>query len=859
MAKVLIIDGNSIIKNSFYGSPAMSKNNAMNSFFNLLFMSIKESKADSCIIAFDCENNSFRKNMDSQYKTVSENSDSSLAKQLSDIKSILEQLSIPMVSKDGLEAIDIIGKIIDENPDNEYVVLTCNQLVLQFVSDNVTVKLYELINGKAAYTQYNSETFLDKYGISGKEIIDLFSITGNLDNNIGGIEGFGINSASALLSEYKSLENIIENADEAKIIEAKDTLLLNKKLLTVKLDFELQIDNNLDIPVSLFTEKTLKLLSQYELLNVGQFFDESANTSEDNNITIINTIDQLEEYINSLKDKSIGAALACHEKTLYGAAVCDGSNTVYIPCEGFINQDYLCEKLNELVHTAHIYTIDLKSQIDFLGCDIDDNVDDLAIMAYLLNPLNNSYSFTDIAKEYSDKDYKNTAALAGKQSVAQLAADNNDILINICAAKANTAAISHDLIEKELCAKDMMEIYTSIERPVIYVLRSMEKEGIRVNREALKKYGDELVDKIVDLEEAIYNQAGMSFNINSPKQLGEVLFEKLMLPSGKKTKTGYSTSADVLEKLADEYPIVNDILEYRTLAKLKSTYADGLADYIQADERIHGTFNQTITATGRISSTEPNLQNIPIRMELGRKIRKVFIPREGCVFVDADYSQIELRLLAHMSADATLINAYKEDSDIHRITASKVFKIPFAEVTQAQRSNAKAVNFGIVYGISSFGLSRDLSISRKEAKEYIEEYFKTYPSIKKYLDGLVTDAKDKGYSMTMYGRRRPVPELASSNFMQRQFGERVAMNSPLQGTAADIIKIAMINVYKRLKNDGLKSRLILQIHDELLIETAYGEEDKVRQILNEEMTGAANLYVPLVIDIHSGNDWYEAK
>lgn len=395
--------------------------------------------------------------------------------------------------------------------------------------------------------------------------------------------------------------------------------------------------------------------------------------------------------------------------------------------------------------------------------------------------------------------------------------------------------------------------------PLVYTLYDMECEGIGAESEALRQYGEELVDKIQELETEIYTAAGEQFNINSPKQLGVILFEKLKLPYGKKTKTGYSTAADVLEKLAGDYPIVTKILEYRQLTKLKSTYADGLANYIGADGRIHSTFNQTITATGRISSTEPNLQNIPIRMELGRRIRKVFVPKEGCVFVDADYSQIELRVLAAISGDETLIGAYREAQDIHRITASQVFHIPFEEVTDLQRRNAKAVNFGIVYGISSFGLSQDLSITRKDAAQYIEKYFETYPGIKKFLDDTVENAKKAGYVTTMFGRRRPVPELKSSNFMQRSFGERVAMNAPIQGTAADIIKIAMIRVNDRLKAEHLGSRLILQIHDELLIETLEDEVEQVKQILQEEMQGAAQLSVKLEIDMHTGKNWYEAK
>lgn len=405
----------------------------------------------------------------------------------------------------------------------------------------------------------------------------------------------------------------------------------------------------------------------------------------------------------------------------------------------------------------------------------------------------------------------------------------------------------------------MYHLFEEIEMPLIFTLSDMEKAGILVDAKALKEYGTELGIKIEELEEQIYEGAGEKFNINSPKQLGVILFEKLQMPNGKKTKTGYSTAADVLEKLAPEYPLVAQILEYRQLAKLKSTYADGLANYIEEDGRIRSSFNQTITATGRISSTEPNLQNIPIRMELGRLIRKVFLPGEGCVFLDADYSQIELRVLAHMSGDEMLIQAYKEAQDIHAITASQVFHVPFEEVTPLQRRNAKAVNFGIVYGISSFGLSQDLSITKKEAEGYINSYFQTYPGIKTFLDGLVEQAKKDGCVTTMFGRKRPVPEISSSNFMQRSFGERIAMNSPIQGTAADIIKIAMIRVHDRLKEEGLQSRLVLQVHDELLIETVREEEAKVAQILEEEMKHAADLAVTLEIDMHTGENWYEAK
>ncbi len=423
---------------------------------------------------------------------------------------------------------------------------------------------------------------------------------------------------------------------------------------------------------------------------------------------------------------------------------------------------------------------------------------------------------------------------------------------------AGILAESKPVLEEKLKKTGQYNLFREIEMPLSRVLYHMEQEGALVKPQELKEYGDALTGRISELEESIWEKAGVHFNINSPKQLGEVLFGTMQLPGGKKTKTGYSTAADVLEKLAPEHPIIGEILEYRTLTKLKSTYADGLAAYIGEDNRIHTTFNQTITATGRISSTEPNLQNIPMRMELGRRIRKVFVPKEGFVLMDADYSQIELRVLASMSGDQQLIEAYQQDADIHRITASKVFHVPQDEVTSLQRRNAKAVNFGIVYGISSFGLSQDLSISKKEAAEYIEKYFETYPGIKAFLDECVQSAREKGYSVTMLGRRRPVPELSSDNFMQRSFGERVAMNAPIQGTAADIIKIAMVRVDERLRKEGFRSRLILQVHDELLVETAMEEIEQVREILSAEMRQAAKLSVELEIDLSYGDNWYDA-
>ncbi|MBO5071247.1 MAG: DNA polymerase I [Roseburia sp.] len=557
----------------------------------------------------------------------------------------------------------------------------------------------------------------------------------------------------------------------------------------------------------------------------------------------------------------------CACKAFMGLAIAFGEADIYYV---EANDELSCEHIRTMFinsQASGYTTLDLKPQLAYLGMQEKkvlgslsrENLFDNVIAAYLLNPIKNEYPYEDIAKDYANQMIPSRRDLLDKMTYERAAAEKPEEFLKCVCYTAYVALTSKAALLADLKETEMEELFRTIEMPLVFTLADMEKEGIIASAGALKEYGDKLAVRITELEKKIYEEAGEEFNINSPKQLGVILFEKLQMPNGKKTKTGYSTAADVLEHLAPDYPIVADILEYRQLTKLKSTYADGLAVYIGSDGRIHTSFNQTITATGRLSSTEPNLQNIPMRIELGRLIRKAFLPKEGFLFVDADYSQIELRVLAHLSGDEMLIDAYKQAQDIHRITASQVFHIPFDEVTDLQRRNAKAVNFGIVYGISSFGLSQDLSISRKEAADYIERYFETYPKIKTYLDGLVTQAKEKGYVTTMYGRRRPVPELSSSNYMQRSFGERIAMNSPIQGTAADIIKIAMIRVHDRLLEEGLKSRLILTVHDELLVETAIEEESEVTKILQEEMRGVADLSVMLEIDVHSGHDWYEAK
>jgi DNA polymerase-1 len=555
-------------------------------------------------------------------------------------------------------------------------------------------------------------------------------------------------------------------------------------------------------------------------------------------------------------------------------SVCTENETSeFILKQGFITDEYITGKISDICKEAYaggerlIASLNIKDVLPAFANGENHALDinirqevfaDIAVAAYLISPTNESYDNDTLASEYLGITIPSKAELFGKSTLSEAVMLSIDNLTKYACSKAYVAYAGWNAIRTRLEKINCMELFDTLEMPLLFVLSDMEQQGVRVDKQGLAQYGEMLAKDIAVLEKEIYDLAGEEFNINSPKQLGVILFEKLGMPCQKKTKSGYSTAADVLEKLAPDYPIVDKILNYRTMAKLKSTYADGLAVYIREDGRIHSKFNQTITATGRISSTEPNLQNIPIRMELGRQIRKVFIPKDGCVLLDADYSQIELRILAHMSGDEKLIEAYNMAEDIHRITASQVFGVPLDEVTPQQRRNAKAVNFGIIYGISSFGLSQDLSISKKEADSYIRQYFETYPSIKDYIDGLVSSAKEKGYSVTMYNRRRPIPELSSSNFMQRSFGERIAMNAPIQGTAADIIKLAMINVYNALKDGGYRSKLILQVHDELLVETYADEIEDVKKIISDGMKNAASLRVPLEIDLQQGNNWFEA-
>lgn len=883
MKKFVLIDGHSILNRAFYGVPELTNSeglhtNAVYGFLNIMFKILDEEKPDYLTVAFDLSAPTFRHKMYGGYKGTRKPMPHELVEQVPLIKEALTDMNVCVVTKEGYEADDILGTLAKRAEAEGMIVsvVSGDRDLLQLATDNIKIRIPKTKKGTTEIEDYNTAQVVETYGVTPVEFIDMKALMGDASDNIPGVPGIGEKTAGAIISKYHSIENAYEHVEELTPNKAKNNLKeyyeqaqLSKTLATININTPLEYSFENAGLSDMFTKDAYQLFKRLEFKSILSRFEKNVESYNDDELEksfkIIEDLSDAEKVFTAFgMADSVGIFMVPDKNNgLFAVALSrtgdsgDG-RTVYIPVGGFMTAEYLSDRTAELVHVLHengkkACFINLKEQLDFLPIAESDEAEDTALMAYLLNPLKDTYQYDDIARDFLGMLVKSRADIMGKA----LYEESDKAYICAC-YNAYTAARAYKVLEQRLENEDMAGLYENIEKPLVYALKEMESNGILVDKEGLIAYGDMLKERIAVVEKEVYELAGTQFNINSPKQLGEVLFGQMGLPGGKKTKTGYSTSADVLEKLAPEHPVVGKVLEYRQLTKLNSTYADGLLQYIGEDGRIHGKFNQTITATGRISSTEPNLQNIPIRMELGSRIRQVFIPKPGFVFLDSDYSQIELRILAHMSDDENLIAAYNSDEDIHRITASQVFNTPLNEVTKAQRSNAKAVNFGIVYGISSFGLSQDLSISKKEAAKYIEKYFETYPKVHEFLNGLVSSAKEKGYSVTMFKRRRPIPELSSSNFMQRSFGERVAMNAPIQGTAADIIKLAMIGVYHKLKELGLKSKLILQVHDELLIETAKDEVDIVKSILDEQMKNAARLSVALVVDTNEGSNWLEA-
>ncbi len=881
MSKLVLIDGHSILNRAFYGVPDLTNaaglhTNAIYGFLNILFKILDEESPDYLTVAFDVKAPTFRHEMFKEYKGTRKPMPEELREQVPVMKEVLQAMGIRIIEQAGYEADDLLGTIAKraEAEGIDVSLVSGDRDLLQIATDRIRIRIPKTKGGRTEIENYYAADVEAKYQVNPVQFIDLKALMGDTADNIPGVPKVGEKTATDLMVQFGSLDGIYEHIDEVtkksvkeSLIQNKDLAYLSRELATIKLDSPLTYTLEEARVGNFFNEASYILFKKLEFKNLLNKFEKGVSNEEISaSFHLVENLAEVEALFTRVlsdKDRQIGLKVvkeAGRHGELLGVALhLQEEGSFLVLKQGFLTEDYLKEKIALLGAQCRIATADIKSEYAYLQAQDTDRFFDVILAAYLLNPLKNDYTVEDIANEYLNLMLPEKGQAFGRLSFKDALNVKPEDFLKYCCFEAYVCAQAAVCLQQKLEETQMDRLMREIEMPLTLVLFSMEEEGIRVNPEALKDYGEALSGKITELEQEIYSEAGCEFNINSPKQLGEILFEKMGLPGGKKTKTGYSTAADVLEKLSGEYPVVKHILEYRGLTKLKSTYADGLAAYIEDENRIHSTFNQTITATGRISSTEPNLQNIPIRMELGRQIRKVFIPKDGYCFMDADYSQIELRVLASMSGDERLIEAYRSHADIHRTTASQVFHIPFEEVTDLQRRNAKAVNFGIVYGISSFGLSEDLSISRKEAAAYIEQYFETYPQVKQFIDSLVKDAKKNGYAVTLYGRRRPVPELFSSNFMQRSFGERVAMNSPIQGTAADIIKIAMIRVFERLKKEGLKSKLILQVHDELLIETALEEEEQVRMILEEEMVHASSLAVELEIDLHVGINWYEAK
>lgn len=882
--KILLVDGHSIINRAFYGVTDLTNSeglhtNAIYGFLNTLFKVLEEEKPDYLTVAFDVKAPTFRHQMYDAYKGTRKPMPAELHEQVPVLKDVLHAMGIATMEKAGLEADDLLGTVAkrSEALGMEVTVLSGDRDLLQLATEHIRIRLPKTKGGVTETENYNTQDVIDRYQVTPLQIIELKALMGDSADNIPGVPGIGEKTATNLIVQYGNIENAYAHVEEIKPNRAKNALqehydmaVMSKALATINIDCDYDYDWDMAKLGNIYTQEAYALIKRLEFKNMLSRFqvDAPANDKIEKTFRMIEDFGEADQVLNKAA-AALRLAFAIHregDEILSLSLTLSEKETYVIPVAGFVTADWLLGRLGEIfAKVPEIATLKLKEELKCLaahGVNVDKEQQgaflDAEIAAYLLNPLKDSYAYEELAREYAGLTIPSYAELFGKDKLTKVLEEKTGAFRIYGGYSSYVLYQSMPVLLAHLQETGMEDLYRTMEMPLVWTLFGMEQEGVRVDAQALKSYGDELAVRIGELETRIYKEAGETFNINSPKQLGVILFDKMGLKGGKKTKTGYSTSAEVLEKLAPECPFVADILEYRQLTKLKSTYADGLTAYIGPDERIHTTFQQTITATGRLSSVEPNLQNIPIRMELGRQIRKVFIPKDGCVLVDADYSQIELRVLAHMSGDENLIHAYREAQDIHRLTASQVFHIPFDEVTDLQRRNAKAVNFGIVYGISSFGLSQDLSISRKEAQEYIQKYFETYPKIKEFLDSCVTEAKEKGYARTMFGRIRPMPELKSSNFMQRSFGERVAMNAPIQGTAADIIKIAMIRVDQRLKAEGLKSRLLLQVHDELLLEASTEELDAVEQILSEEMEGAAELSVPLEIDMKQGKNWYEA-
>ena len=882
--KIMLIDGNSIVNRAFYGVPLLTNGegrytNGVYGFLNILFKLLDEEQPDYLAVAFDLHAPTFRHRTFDGYKGTRKGMPEELREQMPLLKEVLQAMHIPIFEKEGFEADDILGTLsaLAEKNGIVPVVVSGDRDLLQLAGETLKVRIPKTKGGRTETEDYYAADVQAKYGVTPAEFIDMKALMGDASDNIPGVPGIGEKTAAKIITQYHDIETAIAHAAEIKPKKASENLAayqeqarLSKFLATIVRDMPLEWDKETLKIGDMFNQTAYELVKRLEFKSMFSHFEGSASAPKQAEQTYRFVADRegAKEVLAALKKGEVGYAFVYENEEGQGLALYQEQlGGVWMEASMAFLMQELLEIFQPFFADSAYRKIghDVKKDIRFLrsyGYNGFTAEFDTAIGAYILNATGSSYEYDDIAATFLNETYPSQEEVFGKgRTKKTFAALPEAERTAYGARQAEIFFRARKVMEERLAENEQKSLFYDMEMPLIYVLADMEKYGIKVDKAALLAYQKRLGESLDGMEEEIYALAGEKFNINSPKQLGVILFERLGLKGGKKTKTGYSTAADVLEKLRTAHPIVERILHYRQLAKLKSTYADGLLAVMDAEtEKIYSTFNQTITATGRISSTEPNLQNIPVRLELGRELRKIFIPEsaEFC-FLDADYSQIELRVLAHISGDESLIAAFKSNQDIHRMTASQVFHVPFDEVTPLQRSNAKAVNFGIIYGKGAFSLGQDLGISRKEAEEYINAYFARYPKIKTFMEDTIKNGTKNGYVSTLWNRRRNMPELQSSNFMQRAAGERAAMNMPIQGTAADIIKLAMIKVHRALQEGGYRSRLILQVHDELLIEAYKEEKDAVAKILKENMEHAADLLVPLDVDVHEGASWFEAK
>lgn len=882
--KIMLIDGNSIVNRAFYGVPLLTNGegrytNGVYGFLNILFKLLDEEQPDYLAVAFDLHAPTFRHRTFDGYKGTRKGMPEELREQMPLLKEVLQAMHIPIFEQEGFEADDILGTLsaLAEKNGIVPVVVSGDRDLLQLAGETLKVRIPKTKGGRTETEDYYAADVQAKYGVTPAEFIDMKALMGDASDNIPGVPGIGEKTAAKIITQYHDIETAIAHAAEIKPKKASENLAayqeqarLSKFLATIVRDMPLEWDKETLKIGDMFNQTAYELVKRLEFKSMFSRFEGSASAPKQAEQTYRFVADRegAKEVLAALKKGEVGYAFVYENEEGQGLALYQEQlGGVWMEASMAFLMQELLEIFQPFFADSAYRKIghNVKKDIRFLrsyGYDGFTAEFDTAIGAYILNATGSSYEYDDIAAAFLNETYPSQEEVFGKgRTKKTFAALPEAERTAYGARQAEIFFRARKVMEERLAENEQKSLFYDMEMPLIYVLADMEKYGIKVDKTALLAYQKRLGESLDGMEEEIYALAGEKFNINSPKQLGVILFEKLGLRGGKKTKTGYSTAADVLEKLRTAHPIVERILHYRQLAKLKSTYADGLLAVMDAEtEKIYSTFNQTITATGRISSTEPNLQNIPVRLELGRELRKIFIPEsvEFC-FLDADYSQIELRVLAHISGDESLIAAFKSNQDIHRMTASQVFHVPFDEVTPLQRSNAKAVNFGIIYGKGAFSLGQDLGISRKEAEEYINAYFARYPKIKTFMEDTIKNGAKNGYVSTLWNRRRNMPELQSSNFMQRAAGERAAMNMPIQGTAADIIKLAMIKVHRALQEGGYRSRLILQVHDELLIEAYKEEKDAVAKILKENMEHAADLLVPLDVDVHEGASWFEAK